>query len=122
MKPFDLEKAKAGVKLCTRDGRPARIISFDRDSALYPIVALIKEDNKDEYIRFYTRNGEQDLRVSDNSEDLFLDVKTKEGWVNVFSTPCGVELGQIHPTKEDALNVNESLVRRIDTIKIEWEE
>lgn len=30
LKPFDLEAAKAGKPVCTRDGRKARIISFDR--------------------------------------------------------------------------------------------
>lgn len=29
-KPFDLEAAKAGKPVCTRDGRKVRIISFDR--------------------------------------------------------------------------------------------
>ena len=30
LKPFDLEAAKAGAKVITRDGRPVRIICFDR--------------------------------------------------------------------------------------------
>lgn len=40
MKPFDLEKAKAGAPVQTRDGRPARIVSFD-NSKPYPILAII---------------------------------------------------------------------------------
>lgn len=47
MKPFDLEAAKAGKPVCTRDGRKARIICFDRNWE-YPIVALIECENGEE--------------------------------------------------------------------------
>lgn len=44
MKPFDIELAKAGHRVCTRDGKPARIICFDRRSVNgCSIVALIDE-------------------------------------------------------------------------------
>lgn len=122
MKPFDLEKAKTGAKLCTRDGRRARIICYDRKSKVYPIVALINEDVKDEYIRFYTLQGECDVRIKENEDDLFLAPEKKEGWVNVFATPCGIKTGCVYPTKESALNCNELLANRVDTVKIEWEE
>ena len=39
---FDLEKAKVGHPVCTRDGKEARILCFDRIGH-YPIVALVKE-------------------------------------------------------------------------------
>lgn len=39
-KPFDLKKAKKGKPVCTRDGRKARIICFDRDWDAR-IVALV---------------------------------------------------------------------------------
>lgn len=43
--PFDLEAAKAGAKVVTRDGRPARIVCWDGEArsgdAIYPLVALI---------------------------------------------------------------------------------
>lgn len=41
MKEFDLEKAKAGHPVCTRDGKEARILCFDRIGHR-PIVALVK--------------------------------------------------------------------------------
>lgn len=40
-KPFDLEQAKAGKPVCTRDGRKARIICFDLKNGNHPIVAAI---------------------------------------------------------------------------------
>lgn len=40
LKLFDLEAAKAGRPVCTRDGRKVRIVSFDMKDKR-PIVALI---------------------------------------------------------------------------------
>ena len=39
-KPFDVEAAKRGAKVETRDGRPVRIVCYDRKSN-YPIIALV---------------------------------------------------------------------------------
>ena len=49
MKTFDLEKAKAGAFVCTREGFRARIVWFDADNDRFPIVALLKSDNGKEY-------------------------------------------------------------------------
>ena len=58
MKPFDLEKAKAGASICTRDGSKARIVCFDADNDRFPIVVLIKDsDDSDEYPVLYTKEG-----------------------------------------------------------------
>ena len=59
MKEFNLEEAKAGKPVYTRDGRPARIICWDRKSyktTEYHIVALIKTEI-DEEICTYTKQG-----------------------------------------------------------------
>lgn len=41
--PFDIEKAKQGAKVMTRDGHDVRILCFDRNSDEYPIVVLIQK-------------------------------------------------------------------------------
>ena len=41
MKPFDLEEAKAGKPVCTRDGRKVEIISFEHPIKGYPILAKV---------------------------------------------------------------------------------
>lgn len=42
MRKFDLEAAKRGAAVCTRDGRNARIIAFDcKGCGRKPILALI---------------------------------------------------------------------------------
>lgn len=45
MKTFDLEKAKAGAFVCTREGFRARIVCFDADNDRFPIVALLNLNN-----------------------------------------------------------------------------
>ena len=41
MKTFDLEAAKRGAAVCTRDGKQARIVCHDADNPLFRIVALV---------------------------------------------------------------------------------
>lgn len=41
LKPFDLETAKAGKPVCTRDGRKARIICFDMNSFNNHIIVAL---------------------------------------------------------------------------------
>lgn len=42
LKPFDLEAAKAGKPVCSRDGRKVKILEFDSGFRNYPIIALIE--------------------------------------------------------------------------------
>ena len=47
MKNFDIELAKQGKSVCTRDGRPARIVCYDFISLdNTPIVALVRLTEK----------------------------------------------------------------------------
>lgn len=67
MKPFNLEKAKAGARLCTREGIPARIICYDAEGD-YPIVALIKYHDDGEVPSTYNLDGKlfKDMIVFDD--------------------------------------------------------
>lgn len=57
-KPFNLEAVKTGKPVCTRDGRKARIVCFDRKHRLYPIIALLEnEKGNEEYISTYMKDG-----------------------------------------------------------------
>lgn len=53
MKKFNLEKAKNGEHVTTKGGIPVRILLFDRDSRMFPIVAIL--NNKKVY--YYTEKG-----------------------------------------------------------------
>ena len=86
MKEFDLEKAKAGAPVCTRDGRPARIICWDYQEygkqeadEKFPIIALVKEDKGE---RAYTYRESGKCKIYKKDELMMAPVK-HEGWVHV---------------------------------------
>ena len=59
LKPFDIQKAREGKPVCTRDGRKARIVCFDRVDAK-PILALVRStDGKGEDVFDYFVNGKR---------------------------------------------------------------
>lgn len=58
MKEFDLEAAKKGAKVCTRDEREVRILCFGLSGQeTYKLVAAIKDYDYREDIYTYTING-----------------------------------------------------------------
>ena len=123
LKPFDLEAAKAGKPVCTRDGRKARIICFDA-KCNKPIVALIYDCNKETVLQ-YLENGRFFVDQIDKYDLMMLSWK-KEGWVNVYKSynvgkkiPC---MASIYPTKEEAKKSSVVGFDYVDTVKIEWEE
>lgn len=127
LKPFDIQKAKEGKPVCTRDGRKARIVCFDRkfyhDGYNYPIVAMVN-DNDNELVHAYTQDG---LLVGNMEGDLDLMMlpEKKEGWVNVAKEPLGddeVVLGYIFNSYEDAVRSGKANERYVATVRIEWEE
>lgn len=71
-KPFDVEAAKNGAKVETRDGRSVRIICYDRKFSC-PIIALILGD-KDETCFPYNLDGSLGLysRTVADSMDLVI--------------------------------------------------
>ena len=85
LKEFDLEAAKAGKPVCTRDGRKARIICFDRDWDMH-IVALVS-DPLGESVHYYLSNGKVDFDKQ-NDEDLMMLTEKKEGWININKDAC----------------------------------
>ena len=83
LKPFDIQKAREGKPVCTRDGRKARIICFDKKNDYYPIIALVETEGK-ECIFQYTSNGEYLEGNENNSHsNLMMLPEKKEGWINV---------------------------------------
>lgn len=124
LKPFDLEAAKAGKPVCTRDGRKARIISFDRHGEDCPIIALVVDSKNAECeeVIDYTLDGIcNENIINHNKYDLMMFTRKKEGWLNIFKdfedTVCCV-----YPTEKEALEDGEIEKDYITTIKIEWEE
>lgn len=125
LKPFDLEAAKAGKPVCTRNGRKARIICYDRQSDHgFPLVALVENPGaeKDEDVRCYRLNG----ATADPSATLMMLPEKHEGWVNVFNhgnndTYVGNFIFPTEKLAKEAVSLMNG-VKYFDTVKIEWEE
>ena len=123
LKPFDIQKARAGKPVCTRDGRKARIICFDAKGEK-PIIALIANGNSED-VNYYYITGKVRFLDKEDENDLMMLPEKKEGWVNVrrLNSPGDNDfpyVGTLYPTKEEAItNANLNV---IDTIKINWSE
>lgn len=124
MKEFNLEEAKAGKAVCTRDGRKVRIICWDMKGG-YPIVALVEEADGEEVIQGYDQNGHvwcRDYTEDMERHDLMIASEKKEGWVNLYKTESGVYPAAVIAETRDAAYNGRSNKDYLATIKIEWEE
>ena len=125
LKPFDLEAAKLGKPVCTRDGRKARIICFDKrnNKTEYPIIALVETDEMEE-IFLYTDNGEYLKDKCDDERDLMMLPEKKTMWANIYRNKTNnYVFGELYPTEEIAIESKATMERDyITTVKIEWEE
>ena len=136
LKPFDLEKAKDGKPVCTRDGRKARIICFDRrlfyKNVSYPILALVECSDGEDDVCGYNEKGK--VLIEDGAEykdDLMMLPEKKEGWVNVYKreneyvceNECNVSTGiAVYKSEGEAKrNIDKNEIY-VNTIKISWEE
>ena len=113
LKPFDIQKAREGKTVCTRDGRKARIICFDRKDNT-PIVALIECVNHAEILQCVHNDGKCSHYDTSNNDLMMLPEK-KEGWAIIRRS-------DIYETEEQAKKV--ILDSRIGVMirKVEWEE
>lgn len=123
MKPFDLEAAKAGKPVCTRNGYKARIICFDYQTYDgFCIVVAFKKD-RFENLMFYNFDGK--CRGEGMEEyDLMMVTERKTGWINVYPSTdpkydAFVGGGIVYKTKEEALS--KATVYTLATIEIDWE-
>lgn len=116
LKPFDIQKAREGKSICTRDGRNARIICFDAKDT-QPIIGLYEKDI-DGIVREYLCSYHMDGRMYDDHDcgyDLMMLPEKKEGWVNVYKD-------SVYDTKDEALMGRSDCRGYIDTINVSWEE
>ena len=123
LKPFDIQKAREGKPVCTRDGRKARIICFDfRDVEEICCLIVAVDYGEAEKIYYYDSCGK--YRGGDSSKyDLMMLPEKKEGWVNVYQGGK-LDADYIYPTKADAVeNIYQPMKDNyIDSIKLTWEE
>ena len=119
LKPFDLQKAREGKPVCTRDGRKARIICFDRIDAK-PILALVPStDGKGEDVFDYFVSGKRIANSLESDLDLMMLPEKNEGWVNVYKG--GLLDTKTYPTKKEAFD-KACPEGYVDTVKVCWKE
>ena len=125
MKRFSLEEylKNPSKKVVTRMGRKVRIICTDREDSIYPIVALVKDDNRKlDVLVTYTKDG----IPADYNEayyTLFFAPEKKSAWINLYKMNSIISPGpRVYDTKEDAESAAGDKSYYISTIKIEWEE
>lgn len=125
LKPFDLEKAKQGAKVVTRDGKNVRIICCDRMHKTDNIVALVQHTEDGEIVEeamTFTNKGTYHNNGTKNHLDLFMAPTTVERWVNVYKDENGGYYnGSLYDSEEMALQKKDDK-DYIATTKITWEE
>ena len=118
LKPFNLEAAKSDKPVCTRDGRKARIICFDRrlfyKNVSYPILALVEGSDGEDDVCGYNEKGK--VLIEDGAEyDLMMLPEKKEGWIVVRRSDIYENEEQ---AREALLNSHTAMM----VSKITWEE
>ena len=121
MKQFNIREylENPSREVVTRDGKPVRILCVDAVGE-YPIVALVKNENK-EFANNFTKDGRL-YKDSKDDRDLFFAPERKEGYINLFKQTNGLNVGFVFNTKEEAEKSAKGIPNYITTVKIEWEE
>lgn len=80
MKPFNLEKAKDGYTIVTRDGHPARLLAWDLDNSEYALVVAVRTPlSSEETVHLYDKSGKY-LARGEHPHDLFMAPVKKWRW------------------------------------------
>lgn len=126
MKEFNLEEAKKGKQVCTRNGRPARIICWDRktENGEFSILALVTDPGGiNESPQSYTNSGKWHPSQGCHDMDLIMETEKKEGWVNLYRDTGELITGStIFGSEEIAKEFHDENMDYFGTTKIEWEE
>jgi hypothetical protein len=120
MKPFDLEAAKRGDPVVTREGSPVRMVCFnvkDRRS----VLGLISFQDGEAAVNFL-ECGECPFAPG---FDLFMAPKKVTKWMNVyaFDNETGYSSGGIYDSRENAERSKDNQTQKYRaTVKVEWDE
>ena len=127
MKEFDLDAAKAGKKVMTRDGCKARIVCFDRNDPEKPLVVLRVNRNGKEEAICYPPNGMCSDSVT--KYDLVMAPEKNVYYVNIYENyDARLIYKQLFETYEEAYRYamshlsEDPKINYITTTKLEWEE
>ncbi len=108
MKPFNLEEAKRGKPVQTRDGLPVKIIDYSSKNINFPLVAYINN----QVLEVYTDSGTVHKSKKECASDLFMADISITGYLNIYRDGSSV----LHPSRI-AADIN-AIHSRIACIKI----
>lgn len=123
MKKFDIELAKAGAPVCTREGRPARIVCFDKKSDRgFSIVALVDNDGYEE-LEVCTTGGCY-LSDKEDRRDLMMAPTQHTGYVALCRKESGVPMAcaSVYADRESAEAGTKYMSQLLAIGEITWEE
>lgn len=97
MKPFDLEAAKRGEPIITRDGVGAHFIAHtDKVTGAYKVMAVVNG----EWYSFTEQGKRHPGGMS--LVDLFMAPKTRTVWLNLYDIHPSHGSGYFYPSQEEA--------------------
>lgn len=117
MKPFNVERAKAGDPVCFENGSPVRLICFNRiHEQGYHIVGMYQSADRERLISFDI-DGRPYGKPA-HAQQLFMAPKETGGWLNIYPDR---EVGErVYGTRAEADRY--ALSTRVDCIHIKWKE
>jgi hypothetical protein len=122
MRPFNIDDARQGKPVCTRDGRDVRIVCWDMNGEFYSLLAVIENEDGTEYGCEFRKNGKMNPTDRESDLDLFMKSETKTGWVNIYRNSVSREYRAIWDSEVRAKNNIEKSGSYITTVPITWEE
>lgn len=132
MKPFNLDEAKAGKPVCTRDGKDVKILDYDFYTPNYQdltkpshfMVVKRRRRTDDDVVELYRLNGLVNQDGTECEKDLMMKTEKHKGWGWASRlSPCSKVsmFAQIYDTKEEALSHKPDRGEPF-LVKVEWEE
>lgn len=117
MTPFNLEKAKAGFPLTTRDGHKVRTLEIKEKSS-FPLKVML-ESSGTILPFYYDLDGKCNLSHT-RDYDLYMDEKAK-GYINIYEiSPFKyVASSLIYNSRNEAFENKGSAFKYVKTVEIE---
>ena len=119
--PFDIERAKNGAKVVTRNGLPAKIVDYPIKNEDCPILGLVLVDGSREFPLVFTKTGNH-YKNSESCYDLFIEeegVESQKNSLNLKSKKNKKPISAIKPKfKVGDYIVNDSVNMKGKIVKL----
>lgn len=117
MKNFDLEAAKAGAPVCTRSGKPARIVCWDmkwESGKMGDRIVYLANYNGDEHLSSCLSNGAFHSKINDSRDLMMRDDDYAEKLARgEYRQTVKEKLTVDNPTCKESLPVDREYWRRV---------